>query len=77
MAYQSSINALRELLKSEDRSSYYHSALFHSLSFSKAPTRAFLILKMEKNTVLFKLLARMITTMEECNMEYRHLEMKP
>ena len=26
MAYQSSINALRELLKSEDRSSYFHSA---------------------------------------------------
>jgi hypothetical protein len=26
LVYQSSINALRELLKSEDKSSYYHSA---------------------------------------------------
>ena len=29
MVYQSSINALRELLKSEDKSSYYHSASTH------------------------------------------------
>jgi hypothetical protein len=29
LVYQSSINALRELLKSEDKSSYYHSAPFN------------------------------------------------
>ncbi len=38
MVYQSSINALRELLKSEDKSSHYQSAPFnHNCHMTKRP----------------------------------------